>query len=216
MKRRWAQVVEEGDVVLLTFSAHGGRYGVLGVVDKKSAIELEISLYSPPYIDLPDGTEVFCLLSKKDGTYLLTGFVRLYLPSMGRMVVVPSPYIVLWDRRRAKRFKVSLPASVAFDVTDVELEVTIEDLSPFGARISFHLNQAVFWNLGLDKLINTRGVMFVAVPYQGEIVSFVVPFWLRWVEINEKEERVYAGLDFDISSEEIRKYLEYFSRIISV
>ncbi len=208
--------MEEGDVVLLTFSAQGQRYGVLGVVDKKRAIELEISLYSPPYIDLPDGTEVFCLLSKKGGTYLLSGFVRLYLPSMARMVLVPSPYIVLWDRRRAKRFKVSLGADVAFEMTDVELEVTIENISPFGAKISFHLNQAVFWNLMLDKLINTRGVMFVAVPYQGEIVSFVVPFWMRWVDIKEKEERVCAGLDFDISSEEIRKYLEYFSRIISV
>ncbi|UZN22655.1 hypothetical protein GM182_01715 [bacterium 3DAC] len=212
MKLRWNNVVDKDDVLLVTFVLDGIEYTILGVVQRKTAIEIDIKLFNPPLTDIPDGTEAYVIVSKPTGSYLFNGFIRLYILSQGLMVLVPVGSVVYWDRRKMKRFNVRLRTEIAWGDRDEEFVAMLEDMNVFGAKVSISKEQFIFWNVGFEEPLGKEGMLFIVVPYKGEIVSFVVRFFVKWVRQTDKD--VYMGLEFIISNDDVKQYLEYFSRIL--
>ncbi len=212
MKLRWNNVVEKDDVLLINFMLDGIEYTLLGVVSRKSPIEIDVKIFNPPLTDIPDGTEVYVIVSKPTGSFLFNGFIRMYLLSQSLMVIVPAGSVVYWDRRKMKRFSVRLRTEIAWGDRDEEFIAFLEDMNVFGARLSVSKEQFIFWNVGYEEPLGKDGMLFIVVPYKGEIVSFVVKFFVKWVKQEEKD--VLMGVEFTISNQDIKNYLEYFSRIL--
>ncbi len=212
MKLRWNSIVDVDDVLLVTFVLNQVEYTLLGVVSRKTAIEMDIKLFNPPLIEIPEGTEAFFIVSKSTGSFLFNGFVRLYMISQSLIVVVPTGSVVYWDRRKMKRFNIRLRTEIAWGDRDEEFIAMLEDMNVFGARVSVNKEQFIFWNVGFEEPLGKEGMLFIVVPYKGEIVSFVVRFFVKW--IRQQDNEVHMGLEFIIGSEDIKQYLEYFSRIL--
>jgi len=173
---------------------------------------MDIKLFNPPLIEIPEGTEAFFIVSKATGSFLFNGFVRLYMISQSLIVVVPTGSVVYWDRRKMKRFNIRLRTEIAWGDRDEEFIAMLEDMNVFGARVSVNKEQFIFWNVGFEEPLGKEGMLFIVVPYKGEIVSFVVRFFVKW--IRQQDNEVHMGLEFIIGSEDIKQYLEYFSRIL--
>lgn len=212
MKLRWYNVVDKNDVLLVTFILDGVEYTILGVVQRKSPIELDIKLFNPPLSNIPEGTEVYVIISKPTGSFLLNGFVRLYMVSQGLLVMLPLGSVVYWDRRKMKRFNIRIRTEIAWGDRDEEFVAILDDLNVFGAKVSISKEQFVFWNVGFDEPLGKEGMLFIVVPYKGEIISFVVRFFVKWIKQDEKS--VLMGIEFLISSDDVKQYLEYFARIL--
>ncbi len=212
MKLRWNNVVEKDDVLLINFMLNGIEYTLLGVVSRKSPIEIDVKVFNPPLTDIPDGTEVYVIVSKPTGSFLFNGFIRMYLLSQSLMVIVPAGSVVYWDRRKMKRFSVRLRTEIAWGDRDEEFVAFLEDMNVFGARLSVSKEQFIFWNVGYEEPLGKDGMLFIVVPYKGEIVSFVVKFFVKWVR--QEEKNVLMGVEFTIANQDIKSYLEYFSRIL--
>ncbi len=212
MKLRWNNVVEREDVLLINFMLNGVEYTLLGVVSRKSPIEIDVKIFNPPLTEIPDGTEVYVIVSKPTGSFLFNGFIRMYLLSQSLMVIVPAGSVVYWDRRKMKRFSVRLRTEIAWGDRDEEFVAFLEDMNVFGARLSVSKEQFIFWNVGYDEPLGKDGMLFIVVPYKGEIVSFVVKFFVKWVK--QEEKNVLMGVEFTLTNKDIKSYLEYFSRIL--
>jgi len=212
VKLRWNNVVEREDVLLINFMLNGVEYTLLGVVSRKSPIEIDVKIFNPPLTEIPDGTEVYVIVSKPTGSFLFNGFIRMYLLSQSLMVIVPAGSVVYWDRRKMKRFSVRLRTEIAWGDRDEEFVAFLEDMNVFGARLSVSKEQFIFWNVGYDEPLGKDGMLFIVVPYKGEIVSFVVKFFVKWVK--QEEKNVLMGVEFTLTNKDIKSYLEYFSRIL--